>query len=563
MKFTLVTAASILACLGEARMQIPPGVFQLNIQGLRSSHPPASRFKRDGRYSNLFKRDDPEGTLEQDLDNKFTHYTIEIEVGSPGQKQKVALDTGSSDLWVIGKDNPYCAKTKKQKERAKMGDRYILCDDEVGTFDPEKSDSYHDNKTDFEISYGDTSFAKGNWGTDQIKIGDAKVKDVTFAVGEKTNSTIGVFGIGFKEYESTVVSGEHIELDKSYDNFPVMLKKQDITKSVAYSMWLNDPDAKTGNVLFGGIDHAKYKGDLQKVPVVDDLQVADKPLELTVILSSLGIKPKKDDDVINVFSNNLPVLLDSGSTNCMFPNTIISEIADVFGAEYSYSTGSYIQECDVANGDGTFVFDLSGIKIEVPFSDMLLPVRDLDYKPIKFRNGKQACQLSMTPGTDKVILGDSFLRSAYVVYDLENYEIAMAPVKFNETKSDIEAIESDIPKAKEAKSYSNTEFATRMSVNSDISYTASLPDSSSRGRLGETTAIIGTRSAGHTDSGGKSSSRFGSIITESSSPRKTSTAGSRDSEDSDDSNSAPQTLGIAPIAFSGAVLVVLFSTCVF
>jgi hypothetical protein len=39
--------------------------------------------------------------------------------------------------------------------------------------------------------------------------------------------------------------------------------------------------------------------------------------------------------------------------------------------------------------------------------------------------------------TDYIILGDSFLRSAYLVYDLENYQIGMAATVFNSAKSNI------------------------------------------------------------------------------------------------------------------------------
>lgn len=540
-----VLATVALAAVTEASRQLPEGVVRYDIQGFRTMHPPNPRFKGE-RYSSLFKRD-TDGTLQYSLDNEFTHYTIEIEVGTPGQKQHVALDTGSSDLWVIDKNNPYCAKTSKEKTLAEMGQGYILCDSETGTFDPKKSSSYKDKKSNFEISYGDFSFAKGTWAEDVVKIGDTKVKDVIFAVGEETNSSMGVFGIGFKEFESSVINSKVVDFDKAYDNFPVKLKKDGITDSVAYSLWLNDPDAKTGNVLFGGVDHAKYSGDLQLVPIVNDIKGVDKPIELTVILSSLGIKPKKGDDTINVLSNNLPVLLDSGTTACLFPQQVISEIADSLKAEYSSTTGTYLQECDAIDDSGSFVFDFSGLKIEVPFDDMILPVRDIDGNPLKFRNGKEACQLTMSPASDSVILGDSFLRSAYVVYDLENYQVAMAPVKFNESKSDVEAIKSGIPKAKKAASYSNTKPASQLSLNTDISYTAT-----ATGDIGS--LVGGTVAATGGGTGTPDLDSFLSSIT--SRLHAHGTSGS----DDDDSSAAPS-FNKVPVYFS-ALLFVLLTSCI-
>jgi hypothetical protein len=49
-----------------------------------------------------------------------------------------------------------------------------------------------------------------------------------------------------------------------------------------------------------------------------------------------------------------------------------------------------------------------------------------------------------------VVLGDTFLRSAYVVYDLQNHEISLAATNFNATSSNILTItkESGVPDAK-------------------------------------------------------------------------------------------------------------------
>ncbi|KAA8917841.1 hypothetical protein TRICI_000006 [Trichomonascus ciferrii] len=464
---------------------LPEGVLKYDIHGKRSTQP----------VRNLVRRDD---SVEDDLKNEYTHYTIEIEVGTPGQKQNVVLDTGSSDLWVMDKNNPYCAKTSKEKAAAKMGDRYILCDEDDGMFEAKKSKTFKKGDDNFYINYADGSFAKGYWGTDVVKVQDTSVKDVTFAVGEESNSSasVGVFGIGFPGLEAAVMQGSgdpeepsEPDFDNQYDNFPMMLKKQGITKSVAYSLWLNDPDAKAGNILFGGVDHAKYEGDLQKVPVVNALPQLDDPIQLTVMLSSLSVKPK-DGDPIQVMEANFPALLDSGNTACMLPSSVITAVADSMQAEYDMYAESYIQECGIVEDQGSFEFDLSGIKIEVPFSDMILPLRDTEGKQIKMRNGKDACFLVMFPATDTIVLGDTFLRSAYVVYDLENKEVAMAQVKYNESSSDVEAIESGIPKAKQASSYSSTQFATSIEIQSDISYTVSAPETTDFD-LDQTTDIYG------------------------------------------------------------------------
>lgn len=57
--------------------------------------------------------------------------------------------------------------------------------------------------------------------------------------------------------------------------------------------------------------------------------------------------------------------------------------------------------------------------------------------------GQEICDFGIQNYTgDVYILGDTFLRSAYVVYDLVNNEIGIAATDFNSTESHIVAFES-------------------------------------------------------------------------------------------------------------------------
>ncbi|UZP41314.1 hypothetical protein NXS19_009130 [Fusarium pseudograminearum] len=57
---------------------------------------------------------------------------------------------------------------------------------------------------------------------------------------------------------------------------------------------------------------------------------------------------------------------------------------------------------------------------------------------MSFTNGQAACSFGIAPSTSQVsILGDTFLRSAYVVFDLDNNEISLAQSNFEATGSHI------------------------------------------------------------------------------------------------------------------------------
>lgn len=50
----------------------------------------------------------------------------------------------------------------------------------------------------------------------------------------------------------------------------------------------------------------------------------------------------------------------------------------------------------------------------------------------------ETCEFDIVPSFGETsVLGDNFLRNAYVVYDLTNNEISMAPTNFDESKGEI------------------------------------------------------------------------------------------------------------------------------
>ncbi|KAA8908243.1 hypothetical protein TRICI_004802 [Trichomonascus ciferrii] len=467
MRWAAAVVGGLVALGAPASAADDAGFVQLEVRGQTSSDwHPNPRYSHDGRYAGVVQRR-ADDTLEVKVENVYTYYSIDVEIGTPKQKQTLLIDTGSSDIWVIGSENPYCASTPKEKAQAAMGVNYIDCGGS-GTFNLSDSSSFRKNDTDFFIQYGDYSFAKGGWGTDVLAFAGTRVPAVSFAVGEETNSSQGVFGIGLQGLESTVSNN-----DGAYDNLPLQLRNEGKIARVAYSLWLNDIQSRAGSLLFGGVDHAKYSGDLQKVPIVSNVdKKGDDPVEMTVVLSGLGIKKntasKRDHDgaAESIMSSNVPVLLDSGTSLVLLPDAVLRAVGRATGAEYSRELGYYVQECGAGDGGAALEFDFSGLKIDVALADLLLPLSDGAGNPSQFANGKAACALGMSEATDTIILGDTFLRSAYVVYDLENHEIAMAPVKYNQTKSDIETIKSDIPKAKKAPRYSSTKLAQTVSLNS-------------------------------------------------------------------------------------------------
>ena len=70
-------------------------------------------------------------------------------------------------------------------------------------------------------------------------------------------------GIGYSAGESIVA----LDPKSVYPNIIDQLVDQGVINSRAYSLYLNDPNSDSGNILFGGVDSNKYSGDLIALPV--------------------------------------------------------------------------------------------------------------------------------------------------------------------------------------------------------------------------------------------------------------------------------------------------------
>lgn len=135
-----------------------------------------------------------------------------------------SLDTGSSDIWV---------ETSKSQLCQSRGDPCASS----GTFDSDESSTFEQLSSDFDISYVDGEYARGDYGRDVFRFSDGSVvTGLQFGIGLRSTSNEGIMGIGFDLNEVQVQ-----RLNKApYRNLVDLMVDQKLIKSRAYSLWLND-----------------------------------------------------------------------------------------------------------------------------------------------------------------------------------------------------------------------------------------------------------------------------------------------------------------------------------
>ncbi|RYP08178.1 hypothetical protein DL765_008878 [Monosporascus sp. GIB2] len=366
-------------CMAIAAPRSQDGFFSL----------PASRISKP--LTVLKRQEDTDVPL---YDVSEVSYLIELSIGTPGQSVKVAIDTGSSELWV----DPVCQNSQSLSEV----DECIA----NGIYDPSQSTTFEDVNSTNTIPYG-IGVVRIEYVRDNVAFPNSTINltDVQFGVATASRQlNEGIMGLSF--------GGGTPEADLRYNNIVDELYLQNVTQSRAFSVALGSSDSDNDSVvIFGGIDTSKYAGPLRTLPILGP-QNGETLNRYWVQLDS--ISTTVDGSSHTYDSSSLPVVLDTGSTFCSLPPAVVNGMMEDLGGQIN-NQGQVLVDCSLVDNEGTFDFDFGNITIRIPYSQFVIQANS------------EVCVLGATPDDQIALLGDSFLRSAYVVFDQNNMEVAMAP----------------------------------------------------------------------------------------------------------------------------------------
>ena len=199
-------------------------------------------------------------------------------------------------------------------------------------------------------------------------------------------------------------------------------------------------ESNEGSILFGGIDTTKYTGELTSVGVYPSAR-SGRVTSFTVAFTSLSATSSSGSDTLTPANYATAAILDSGTTITLLPDDLAAVVFQELGATVSSQLDAVVVPCSLADNDGTIDFGFGGAGgpiIKVSVNELVLPLVLTTGRTPTYTDGTVACQLGIQAAGDlPVLFGDTFLRSAYTVYDLVNNRIALAQTKFNVTESNI------------------------------------------------------------------------------------------------------------------------------
>lgn len=200
-------------------------------------------------------------------------------------------------------------------------------------------------------------------------------------------------------------------------SLPYALAERGIIHTPSFSMWISDLESGHGSILFGGVNTAYYTGDLRAQAFSPDGK-ADG-IHLISFGNGLGLQDGSGND--SYFTAGTFVL-DMGRQLSYLSNSSVSAIWDRLGVFYDAEQDIGFISCDQREKNYTFSLTFAYAVIEVPMSEMVV-----DWNSTTCVFGMQRGGVGEAGFETTWYIGSTFLRSTYLVCDLENQYIAIAP----------------------------------------------------------------------------------------------------------------------------------------
>ncbi|KAG5417774.1 SAP98 [Candida metapsilosis] len=306
------------------------------------------------------------------VDNLW-RYKVNLKIGSAQEEVAVFLDTGSLRL-LVPEVNSTCDKGKP-------------CSSDI-SWNPFHSKTFKNSTIPAKSAFGPgiTGFEVSD--DVYFKNGD-KVPQFEFDLLNTMSYELGILGAGYSTHTNA--------------SYVLAAKAAGLINHGAFSVFKGQ--GKDGTYLLGGIDKAKYEGDL-------------------FIFDSTSLMPAKKLTTSNgnVIPFDYPIIQDCGIPAMTLLTSVIQEIYEDIGADENGHV-----PCDhVLGGNKGMTITIGPIDIPLYYSDFFYKISSTTCASLIYKTDNAKYQF----------LGLPFFKNTYFAQNFDTKKIAIAPVKHTE-ESDI------------------------------------------------------------------------------------------------------------------------------
>eukprot|EP01027_Heterolobosea_sp_BB2_P001175 GEZU01001785.1.p1 GENE.GEZU01001785.1~~GEZU01001785.1.p1 ORF type:complete len:292 (-),score=126.02 GEZU01001785.1:80-955(-) len=289
------------------------------------------------------------------------------------------MDTGSSNLWV--------SSNKCSDSGCKHMTKY----------DHSKSSTYKENGESISIQYG-TGSMDGYLSSDNVRVAGVTVRDQTF--GEATTlasffaqtNIDGILGLAFPSIAADGVTPVFDEM-----------VSQGLVQSPVFSVYLDStPGDANSAIIFGGIDNNLYNGTIAYTPVTHEQY-------WEIAFSDVYVGGRNQHFCLFV---KCSAIVDTGTSLIVGPTSAVEKLM---------SQINVASDCSNIDSLPTISFNIGGQ--DYPLTPAQYVIQE------QADDGSMQCAAGIddSQGLSFWILGDTFIRGYYTVFDRANSRVGFAP----------------------------------------------------------------------------------------------------------------------------------------
>ncbi|KAJ5619685.1 hypothetical protein N7510_003669 [Penicillium lagena] len=355
--------------------------------------------ERDGvRWSSAYNGND----LQANLASQYTSYVANMTFGTPPQHFLAYFETWGNGCWLESVDDSDC---ELYVDRSLCGG--------YGGYNLTASTTAQ--KLDERFAYNDSgTMTDGDFVTDVLKIGGVTVDTMKMGIVTNEIITANTLSLGYGNASSTSLTQALADIGA--------------INSPAFSLW--DQTA-----LFGGINKARYNGSLYTFPIVNG---SDLTKALRINMDGISINET------STASKEFPLdaVFDTAVGMTYVPKSVAQALnAQIGNTSVPDENGQVNFSCSAVDENSTIEFKFGELEFQSYLSDFVTQESDTaanygwssDEKTCYFT----ICENTMLQFEGSIVLGSNFISMVYAVFDLENDEVSLARLSWDEAPDDI------------------------------------------------------------------------------------------------------------------------------